>query len=62
MNELWIYNSWGMEVFHAKNIRRHEDFWDPALTHSPDGTYYYRFSAKSLYGIIRCNGAIEVVR
>lgn len=62
MNELWIYNPWGVLVFHATDIRRHEDFWDPAETHSPDGTYYYRFSAKSAHGIIRCNGMIEVVR
>ena len=62
MNELWIYNPWGVLVFHAKDIRRHEDFWDPAETHSPDGTYYYRFSAKNAHGIIRCNGTIEVVR
>lgn len=62
MNELWIYNPWGVLVFHATDIRRHEEFWDPAETHSPDGTYYYRFSAKGAHGLIRCNGIIEVVR
>lgn len=62
MNELWIYNSWGVLVFHAKDIRREEDFWNPADTHSPDGTYYYRFSTKGLHGLIRCNGIIEVIR
>ena len=62
MNELWIYNKWGTLVFHAKNIDQESDFWDPALTHSPDGTYFYRFSAKGLFGLIRCNGSIEVVR
>lgn len=62
MNELWIYNRWGGLVYHAKNISKESDFWDPEKTHSTDGTYYYRFSAKSLYGLIRRNGEIEVVR
>lgn len=62
MNELWIYNMWGTLVYHAKNISQESDFWDPALTHSPDGTYFFRFSAKSLHGLVRCNGSIEVVR
>ena len=61
MNELWIYNSWGVLVYHVENIRRREQFWDPAATGSPDGTYYYRFSAKSRHGIIRQNGVIEVL-
>jgi gliding motility-associated-like protein len=62
MNELWIYNAWGVLVYHVKNIRQPSDFWNPNETDSPDGTYYYRFSAKNDYGIVRCNGAIEVVR
>lgn len=62
MNELWIYNAWGVLVYHARDIRREEDFWDPNATRSPDGTYYYRFSAKSPYGLVRRQGAIEVVR
>ena len=62
MNELWIYDRWGHLVYHAKNIRQPSDFWDPEATQSPDGTYYFRFSAKSLFGIVKQNGAIEVVR
>lgn len=62
MNELWIYNKWGTLVFHAKDIDEEEDFWDPNETHSPDGTYYFRFSAESLFGVVRRNGLIEVVR
>ena len=62
MNEVWIFNQWGVQVFHAKNIRREEDFWDPNETNSPDGTYYYRFSARSEYGIVKHNGTIEVAR
>lgn len=61
-NELWIYNSWGVEVYHARDIKKESDFWDPDSTGSPDGTYYFRFSAKSLRGLVRTNGSIEVVR
>lgn len=62
MNEVWIFNQWGVQVFHAENVRRHEDFWDPNATASPDGTYYFRFLGKSPYGIVRRNGVIEVLR
>ena len=62
MNELWIYDRTGAQVYHAKNIHRMEQFWDPNATHSPDGTYYYRFTAKGEYGIVKRNGLIEVVR
>lgn len=62
VNEVWIFNQWGVQVFHARDMRRHEDFWDPNATSSPDGTYYYRFQARSPYGIVRRNGVIEVIR
>ncbi len=62
MNELWIYNRWGTLVYHVRNISQESDFWDPNLTHSPDGTYFFRFSAKSLHGLVRTNGNIEVIR
>ena len=62
VNELWIYNQWGVQVFHARNIRRAEEFWDPNATNSPDGTYYYRFAAMCEYGIVKRNGTIEVAR
>lgn len=62
MNELWIYNVWGTLVYHVENIRREEQFWDPNETNSPDGTYYFRFSAKGHHGLVRVNGSIEVVR
>lgn len=61
MNELWIYNAWGVLVYHVKNIHREEQFWDPAATYCPDGTYYYRFMAISEYGRIKRNGLIEVI-
>lgn len=62
MNEVWIYDVWGVCVFHARNITRHEEFWDPNDKACPDGTYYYRFSARSAHGIIKRNGVIEVLR
>lgn len=62
MNELWIYDKFGTCVFHARNIRRHDQFWDPNHPHCPDGTYYYRFTAKSPHGLVRRNGVIEVIR
>ncbi len=62
VNEVWIYNEWGVRVFHARDIRKEEDFWDPNATNSPDGTYYYRFAAMSEYGVVKRNGMIEVVR
>ena len=62
MNELWIYDRWGSLVYHVKNIHQMSDFWDPDATRSPDGTYYYRFSAKNNFGLVKRNGVIEVSR
>lgn len=61
-NEVWIFNQWGVQVFHARNIADHADLWDPNSPFCPDGTYYFRFMARSEYGIIRQNGTIEVLR
>lgn len=62
VNELWIYNQWGVLVYHVRDIYRQEQFWYPDATSSPDGTYFYRFTAKSAHGIVKRNGVIEVVR
>lgn len=62
MNELWIYDRTGALVYHVRNIRRADQFWDPNATRSPDGTYYYRFVAEGEYGIVKRNGLIEVLR
>ncbi|MBR4803003.1 MAG: gliding motility-associated C-terminal domain-containing protein, partial [Bacteroidales bacterium] len=61
-NELYIYNHWGRMVYHKKNITTREDFWDPSENNDPDGTYYYRFSAKGYLGDILRNGTIQVIR
>ena len=60
-NELYIYNHWGRKVYHKKNISSREDFWDPAANNDPDGTYYYRFSAKGYLGNIQRNGTVMVI-
>jgi gliding motility-associated-like protein len=62
MNEVWIFNQWGVQVFHARDIYRSEQFWNPNDCHCPDGTYIFRFQARSPYGIVRRNGVIEVLR
>ncbi|MBR4738725.1 MAG: gliding motility-associated C-terminal domain-containing protein [Bacteroidales bacterium] len=62
LNELWIYDRTGAQVYHVKNIRHANQFWDPNATRSPDGTYYYRFTAKGEYGLVKRNGLIEVLR
>ena len=62
INELWIFNQWGQQVYHVENISRDEDFWDPNATSSPNGTYYYRFAARNKYGVVKRNGAIELLR
>ncbi|MBR1550374.1 MAG: gliding motility-associated C-terminal domain-containing protein [Bacteroidales bacterium] len=62
MNELWIYDRFGALVYHVEDIHQLSDFWDPNQTNSPDGTYYYRFSAKNNFGLVKRNGVIEVSR
>ena len=62
INELWVFNKWGTEIYHVRDISREEDFWDPNRTNSPDGTYYYRFSTRSPFGVIQRSGTIEVLR
>lgn len=61
-NQLDIYNRWGSCVYHVENISRREDFWDPAATNSPTGTYFYKFTGVGYNGPIERTGAIEVLR
>lgn len=62
INELDIFDKWGSRVFHASNITSDDDFWDPARTNSPAGTYFYRFTAKGYKGNIEHNGVIELLK
>ena len=59
INSLDIYNQWGVRVYHRENIASDDEFWDPADV--PDGTYFYRFSARGYNGNIEHNGSIEVI-
>lgn len=60
-NSLDIYNRWGKRVFHKENISSDDDFWDPAATNAPDGTYFWRFSGKGYLGNIERTGMVEVL-
>ena len=60
--QLFIYNRWGHVVYQAHDLRRLEDFWDPAVQNMPDGTYYYTFRASGARGWFDRNGTIEVIR
>lgn len=62
INQLEIFDKWGSRVFHADNISKEEDFWDPARNNIPAGTYFYKFSGKGYQGNIEHNGVIEVVK
>lgn len=63
MNEVWIYDAWGLLIYHARNIHDAGQWWDPNATRSPDGTYYYRFSAEGRDNLmVKRSGVIEVVR
>ena len=62
INQLDIYDKWGSRVFHAVNIQRDDQFWDPSRTNTPAGTYFYRFSGKGYKGNLEHNGVIEVIK
>ncbi|MBP1645929.1 MAG: domain containing protein [Bacteroidetes bacterium] len=61
-NELIIYNRNGKLIYSFKNIRKKEDFWSPAQTNSPTGTYFYRFIGKRYDKTIDTKGIIEVLK
>lgn len=62
INTLDIYDKWGSRVFHATNISRDDQFWDPTKNNVPAGTYFYRFSGKGYQGNIEHNGVVEVLK
>ena len=61
-NALDIYDKWGSRVFHATNISRKDQFWDPSNGNIPTGTYFYRFSGSGYKGTIEHNGVVEVIK
>lgn len=62
INQLDIYDKVGVPVFHAENISKMEDFWDPTATKTPSGTYYFHFIGHGYRGDTERNGVIEVLR
>lgn len=63
VNRLIIYDRWGHPVYDVENITRDDQFWDPADTRSPDGTYFFVFIGRGESDdySVRRQGAIEVI-
>lgn len=68
-NELYIYNRWGKQVYHAKNYdtysRNGEIFvGDQSFTGEdlPDGVYYYTFYYKGKAKVVQYNGSLTIMR
>lgn len=59
---LIIYNRYGKRIFETQKIETKEDFWNPAATNTPTGTYFYRFTAKGSEKNLDFVGVIEVIR
>lgn len=60
--ELSIYTRHGRRVYLKENIKHESEFWSPAATNSPSGTYFFRFKAQGKTRIFDFNGTIEVLR
>ncbi|HHT02755.1 MAG TPA: T9SS type B sorting domain-containing protein, partial [Bacteroidales bacterium] len=61
-NELVIFNRQGKIIYRKTNIKSKIDFWDPALTKSPSGTYFYRFKGTRHDKTIDVTSSVEVLR
>lgn len=61
-NSLAIYDRWGKRIFYKENIASEDDFWDPAATNTPAGTYFWRFTGKGYLGDIQRNGVVEIIK
>lgn len=61
VSKIWVYDRWGRRIYYCDNIRSESDFWHPAKTKTPDGTYYYRFVADTSKGLLEHKGVVEVV-
>lgn len=58
----WIYDRWGRRIFKQENIHDTGQFWNPQKTHTPAGTYFFRFFARHSSGReIQHKGVIEVI-
>ncbi len=61
-NELAIYNRYGKRIFFIQDMRNEGDFWDPAKTNTPSGTYFYRFIGRGPIRDVEFKGSVEVLR
>lgn len=61
-NSLIIVDRTGRVVYRSENIYRDDQFWDPAATHSPAGTYFYRFVGRGINHATQHNGCIELLK
>lgn len=61
-NELSIYNRYGKRIYFVQNLRNESEFWDPAATNTPTGTYFYRFIGRGPIRDVEYKGTIEVLR
>ena len=61
-NELSIYNRYGKRIYFVQDIRNDSDFWDPAATNTPSGTYFYRFVGRGPIRDVEFNGSVEIIR
>ncbi len=61
-NELAIYNRYGKRIYFVQDLRHESEFWDPAATNTPSGTYFYRFIGRGPVRDVEFKGSIEVIR
>ena len=52
----------GRIVFQAENICRGDQFWDPAASRIPAGTYFYRFVGRGINHATQHQGCIEILK
>ena len=61
-NLLVIADRTGRIVFQAENICRDDQFWDPAASRIPAGTYFYRFVGRGINHATQHQGCIEILK
>lgn len=61
-NLLIIFDRTGRIVFRAENICRDDQFWDPAASRIPAGTYFYRFVGHGVNHATQHQGCIEILK
>ena len=57
---LMVFDRWGRRLYRAENLRGEADFWHPG-SDIPDGTYFYRFVAKTATRVVEYKGVVELI-